>query len=135
MQCISGLTTDGRLFFRTRTESNVDSFGVREFLKVLLKNIEGHVIVILDNASHHRSRLVREFVESERRLELVFLPPYSPEFNPDEKVWSHVKCVQLKNQIVSEWDEMVARVRQAMKRLQNLPDLLRSFLRASELPW
>ncbi len=135
MQCISGLTSGGRLYFRTRTEDNFDARGVRDFLKVLLQNIDGRVVVILDNAPTHRSKLVREFVDSVKRLELVFLPPYSPEFNPDEHVWGHVKCHQLKNQIVSEWDEMVARVRQAMKRLQNLPNLLRSFLKASELPW
>ena len=44
--------------------------------------------MILDNASYHKSKAVREYAESTRGdIELAFLPPYTPQLNPVETVW------------------------------------------------
>jgi len=49
-------------------------------------------IVVMDNLSSHKSQVAREFVES-RSASYVFLPAYSPDLNPIEKMWSKVKQI------------------------------------------
>lgn len=53
---------------------------------------EGRVVVVLDNLGAHRGRRVRELVEA-RGCELLFLPPYSPDFSPIEEAFSKVKAL------------------------------------------
>jgi tRNA U34 5-methylaminomethyl-2-thiouridine-forming methyltransferase MnmC len=50
------------------------------------------VFLIVDGHPAHRSKLVKAYIESlAGKLRLFFLPPYSPELNPDELVWNDVK--------------------------------------------
>ena len=60
------------------------------FLKRLLHNQTQPIFLIVDQHSSHRAKAVQEFVASDGHLELFFLPPYSPELNP-ELVWNHLK--------------------------------------------
>lgn len=61
------------------------------FKKVLLPELEAGMVIVLDNASFHKSETLREMVE-EHKCRLLFLPPYSPDFNPIEHYWSALKC-------------------------------------------
>jgi len=64
------------------------------YLGFLLKEYRGgkKIALILDNASSHKSKLVKEFAESVNdRLELIYLPPYSPDLNPVERVWKDLR--------------------------------------------
>lgn len=46
----------------------------------------------MDNASSHKSHKVKQFVSKcKDRLELLFLPPYSPDLNPIERVWKNLR--------------------------------------------
>jgi transposase len=47
-------------------------------------------VVVMDNLGAHRPKRVRELIE-ERRCELIYLPPYSPDLNPIEEALSKVK--------------------------------------------
>lgn len=47
-------------------------------------------VVILDNATFHKSDYLKEIADR-NRIELLFLPPYSPELNPIEKLWANLK--------------------------------------------
>ena len=58
--------------------------------QVLCPKLRVGDVVILDNLSAHKVRGVRELIEA-RGAELVYLPPYSPDFNPIEKAWSKFK--------------------------------------------
>ena len=61
-----------------------------EFLQRLMHHAQRPVFLILDGGSFHHSTPVRDYVDSlEGILQLFFLPPYSPELNPDEQVWNH----------------------------------------------
>jgi transposase len=64
---------------------------VAVFLRHLLRQIRGHLIVLLDNGKTHRSDPVGELLTRTSRLHLVSFPPYAPELNPDEGVWNHLK--------------------------------------------
>jgi transposase len=63
------------------------------FLKNLLsKNMNGKTVVVLDNARIHHAKLLQPFLEdNEDSLELLFLPPYSPNLNLIEGLWKWMK--------------------------------------------
>ena len=48
------------------------------------------IVYLIDNASWHKTKKVREYCE-ENNISLLFLPPYSPEYNPIERVWGFIK--------------------------------------------
>jgi transposase len=63
-----------------------------QFLKHLMHGQRRPVFLIVDGHPAHRSKLVKAYIESlAGKLRLFFLPPYSPELNPDELVWNDVK--------------------------------------------
>jgi len=64
------------------------------FLKGLLKNnhVPGKIYLVLDNARAHHAKKLRDFLRKNKdRLELVYLSPYSPDFNPIEILWRELK--------------------------------------------
>ena len=62
-----------------------------EYIKNNLKNfLKKDEILLLDNSSVHRSKLVMQTFE-ECGIQVFFLPPYSPDFNPIELLWTHLK--------------------------------------------
>lgn len=58
--------------------------------RFLIKELKPGQIVIMDNASFHKSVKTRELIESVG-CKIIFLPPYSPDFNPIEKFWANMK--------------------------------------------
>jgi transposase len=53
---------------------------------------EKKIVIVLDNASPHKSHKVKAFVENNKeRLELLYLPAYSPDLNPIERVWKNLR--------------------------------------------
>lgn len=72
-------------------EDNIQGEEVKAFLRHLLHQIHGHLIVLLDNGKIHRADPVQELLARTRRLHLVPFPAYAPELNPDEGVWNHLK--------------------------------------------
>jgi hypothetical protein len=55
-----------------------------------------HLVVVMDQAPPHVSKKTRRYIESQKRLHVFYLPKYSPDWNPDEKVWNHLKNQELK---------------------------------------
>lgn len=75
-----------------REDETIDSeSAINLFKQILGEQIRGKVYVILDNARYYKSKLVVEFVESNPRLELIFLPPYSPNLNIIERLWKFMR--------------------------------------------
>ena len=58
--------------------------------KILLPKLEPETIVVLDNASFHKSSKI-EHILSQKSCQAIFLPPYSPDLNPIENYWSPIK--------------------------------------------
>ncbi len=72
-------------------EGPTDGAVFRAYVKhVLVPVLRAGQIVVLDNLSSHKNAEVREMIEATGAM-LWFLPPYSPDFNPIEKMWSKVK--------------------------------------------
>ena len=59
---------------------------------ILLPTLNPSDVIVLDNLSSHKNQETRDLIES-AGAELLFLPPYSPDLNPIEKMWSKVKSI------------------------------------------
>ena len=96
LSMIAGLTI-AQCVFRLH-EGAIRSAQLVEFLKALRKHLKLRLLVIWDGLRAHRSRLVREYVDStEDAIQLAFLPPYAPELNPVEYLWAWLKRHALAN--------------------------------------
>ncbi len=105
-----------------------------DFLKRMMHNADRPIFLIVDGHPAHRARKVLEFVEStDGWLRLFFLPPYSPELNPDELVWNHLKNHGVGKRIPRSRDELKEIVTRHLWSLQKLPDIVRGFFRQQDV--
>jgi transposase len=95
---MSGITLDGKLYMKEQERAFKGEDVVR-FLKHLMRQIPGKLLIIWDGSPIHRGGAVKEFLAggAASRVRLEQLPGYAPDLNPDEGVWKHLKCVELKN--------------------------------------
>jgi transposase len=99
----------------------------------LLRQLRGHVIVLWDGGSIHKGPDVRALLTRCPRLHVEPFPGYAPDLNPDEFVWTHFKAT-LANGRPDNLDELMAALCRITKKARKRPELLRSFITASELP-
>lgn len=125
LSVISAITPDGRLFTHIQSEP-FRGLAIVAFLRQLLRQVRGKVLVIWDGASSHRAQPVKDFLAAgaAKRLHLVQLPGYAPDLNPDEGVWNHLKRVELKNRCCQDLDELRWELGLAIRRLRRKPHLL-----------
>lgn len=90
-----------------------------DFLKKLLKRSSKHkkIFLILDNARYHHAILLKPWLKkNKRRLTLLFLPPYSPELNPVERVWKLTRRNCTHNQFFPSLDCLIQKVKEQFNR-------------------
>jgi transposase len=88
---VSAITNQGKVFWKLH-EGSINAEKFVDFVKRLTRNKKGKVYLILDNARTRHSRKLTEWAGKNRaKIELFYLPPYSPDLNPDEHVNSDVK--------------------------------------------
>jgi transposase len=114
-------------------EDNIQGEEVAVFLRHLLCQIRGFLIVLLDNGTTHRSGPVRQLLGRTSRLRLVPFPAYAPELNPDEGVWNHLKTT-LANGRPDRQAELMDVLADEVCHLAASPSLLRACIRQSDLP-
>ena len=75
--------------------------------KVLCPSLRKGQVVIMDNATFHKSKKIRELIE-EKECTLIYLPPYSPERHPIEKYWGVLKKkIKQCRRIIEDIDEAI----------------------------
>ena len=127
---ISAISVQGQLRFML-TEGRVTASVFVDFLKRLMVNAPAPIFLVVDGHPVHRAKTVKAFVkEQSGRLELHYLPSYSPEFNPDELVWNNLKTHTLGRKVITSLQELRAMVLSHLHRMQKLPALVTSFFRA-----
>jgi transposase len=74
----------------------------------LVPRLQKGDVVVLDGSSCHKSAKAREIIE-QAGCKLLFLPPYSPDFNPEEQLWAKTKAIlrKLKHRTVDKLLEAV----------------------------
>ena len=137
ISAISGIAVSPKRFHCTLYchlyEDNIQGEEVALFLRHLLRQVPGHLIVLLDNSKTHRGDLVEELLARTSRLHLESFPPYAPELNPDEGVWNHLKK-SLANGRPDTQSELMDVLCEEICRMSASQTLLRGCIKQSELP-
>ena len=137
ISAISGIAVSPRRFhcalYCQLYEDNIQGEEVAGFLRHLLHQVHGHLIVLLDNGKIHRGNPVRELLVRTSRLHLEPFPPYAPELNPDEGVWNHLKSM-LANGRPDTQAELMDVLAEEICRLAASHPLLRGCIEQSDLP-
>jgi len=128
LNMISAINNRGHFRFMM-VDGTVTAIVFRDFLKRLIEGMDQKIYLVVDGHPTHKAKLVKTFVEANKnRIELVLLPPYSPELNPDELVWAHVKQ-RVGKKAVQTKEELVSAVNAALRSLQKLPGTVAAFFR------
>src|SRR5215212_2443733 len=130
LSVMSAITLEGKLYMIEQERSFKGEDAVR-FLKHLMRQIEGKLLVVWDGSPIHRGGAVKDFLASgaASRLQLEQLPGYTPDLNPDEGIWKHLKYVELKNLCCQSLSELKVELRKAKERLRHKRDIILGCIR------
>jgi transposase len=122
---MSAINGRGRLIFKL-LEKRINSDDVIAFLEQMLQHHrQRHLVVVMDQAPPHTSKKTMAFIGNQRRLHVFHLPKYSPDWNPDEKVWNHLKHQELKSHQAKTKEELKAMTQSKLALMAKNPRLLR----------
>jgi transposase len=122
---LSAISRRGHLLFALY-EKRIASDEVIHFLAQMLHHHRSrHLVVLMDNAPPHVSKKTMSFIESQPRLHVFNFPSYSPDWNPDEKVWNHLKHQELKSHIAKTKAELKELTDRKLNGMANNPHLVR----------
>jgi transposase len=139
VSAIAALTLSPRrhrpgLYFRTYPKAFVNQERAADFLRHLLGRLRKAVIVVWDGGPMHRGDAIRAVLRDYPRLSLEKLPPYTPELNPVEYLWNHLKYGVLSNFVPDDVFHLDGVVKQRLRRARLSPQRLRGFFKHSGLP-
>ena len=134
---ISTLTNQGKVQFMLYSENmNADKF--IEFLKQLIKSSDRKIFLILDNLKVHHCHIVKEWLaleEIKQKLEVFFLPSYSPELNPDEYLNCDLKRGLSDKPAPKNVKELQKNVENHMTMLQHSPDRVEKYFNHKDIQY
>jgi transposase len=122
---LSAISKRGHLLFALY-EKRIASDEVIHFLAQMLHHHRyRHLVVLMDNAPPHTSKKTMTFIDSQPRLHVFNFPSYSPDWNPDEKVWNHLKHQELKSHKAKTKAELKELADRKLNGMANNPRLVR----------
>lgn len=132
---ISAVTNKGHVRFLIYTEKMTQQLFIK-FLKRLIASFDRKVFVIVDNLKVHHGKLVQQWTkENKERIELFFIPSYSPELNPDEYLNRDLKKNVHAKRTPRTVDELKANIISFMRKLQKMPSRVRSYFNSSHIAY
>lgn len=129
LNMISAVSAQGEFRFMV-IRGRVGAARFIEFIKRLIHGSDRKLFLIVDGHPSHKARKVTNFIESEpikKRFRLFFLPPYSPELNPDERVWNDLKNGAIGKQAITDQKHLHRAVVSHLRFIQKSPDRVRSY--------
>jgi len=127
LNMISAVSAQGEFRFMV-VKGKIGAKHFIDFLKRLIHNLEQKVFLIVDGHPIHKARSVNAFVEKNKKsLQLFHLPPYSPELNPDERVWNDVKNNAVGRQVITTPHDLHRAVMRQMRSIQKTPTRVRAY--------
>ena len=132
MSVVAGITY-WRFYFRL-FPGTIKGPQIVEFLKALRAQIKRKLLIVWDGLGVHKSKLVREYVESlHGAIHIEFLPAYAPELNPTEYIWGHLKEHEMGNLCVKSFAELAPFARNRLRSMQRRSNLIGAFWQQAEL--
>lgn len=124
---ISTVTNQGKARWMIIDEA-FNSDKLIEFLEALIKDLPKKVFLILDNLRVHHSKPVKAWLaEHQAQIEVFYLPSYSPELNPDERLNADLKYALGSRVQLRTKDKLKAATKAHMDMLDKNPERVRSY--------
>lgn len=135
VNAISAVNILGAFWFTVYSGSfNATVF--KGFLKDFLRGRRRPVFLVVDGHPSHKAKMISKYVEETRgKLELHFLPTYSPELNPDELVWNNLRQRGTSKKPLKKNESLKERVRDDLARIKKDSELVRSFFHAESVAY
>ena len=132
LSMIAGLSVRQCLF--RLHDGAIRSAQIVEFLKALRRHLKRRLLIVWDGLRAHRSRLVRDYVDStEGAIQLAFLPAYAPELNPVEYLWAWLKRHALANFCPDGLDELATTARSKLRSAQRRRSIIAACWKQADL--
>lgn len=132
---ISALSNSGSLSFKVFTESFTVPV-LLDFMERLERQFKQPLLLICDGHPVHRSKGVRNWLaQRQGRMHMEFLPPYSPELNPDEFLNQGVKANAVRNNRPRNQQELLGSVRSYLRSTQRQPMSVRNYFKAPSVQY
>ena len=123
-----------RAYFGFLPDANFDGESILAFVRQLRRALGAPMALIWDRLAGHRGEPVAPWLMRHRhRVSVDLLPPYAPELNPVELIWSHLKNNPLANFAPSELPELLDQTQVATLVTGDDEPMLRSFLKHGPL--
>lgn len=124
---VSTVTNQGQMRFMVYRNA-MNATIMKKFLARLIKGAERKVFLIVDNLKVHHSAPVKEWLEAhEDQIEIFFLPPYCPEFNPDEYLNGELKSSVYKAEPIRTRPQLTKKAISHLRSLQRQPQRVKKF--------
>ena len=105
-----------------------------DFLTRLIRDSKGKVIVIADGHPAHKGRRLKQWLtQHASQCELVLLPGYAPELNPDELLNQDLKSNVFSSARPRTGEELLAQTRSYLKATQKRPDIVRAYFQEAHV--
>jgi transposase len=136
MSLISAVTSRGHMRFMIKEKGGVNADVFIEFLRRLMVGTKNKIFLIVDRGPAHVAKKTKAFVAGlGGKPRLFYLPPYSPDRNPDELVWKHLKADTVGRTTITSLDDFRSKVKSSMLSLQHSPEKIRSFFHKPSLQY
>jgi transposase len=134
LSAMSAISPEGKVYFHSQ-ESALHAADVVAFLKHLLREVPGRMVIIWDGSPIHRSHVIQECLANgaAQRMHLERLPAYAPELNPDEGLWAQLKGVELRNVCCGHIPQLRGELRDAVKRVRRKPRIIQGCFKGAGL--
>ena len=135
VNAISAVNELGAFWFEVYT-GKLNAHAFVQFLARFLRYRRRPVFLVVDGHPSHKAKSVANFIAATKgRLELHFLPPYAPDLNPDEFVWSHLRRHGTSKTPLRKNESLRVRVEQDLARIQARPLIVQSFFHAPSVAY
>lgn len=132
---ISAISSQGSVRFMVYQDTMNQQRLIR-FMQRLIRTSEQKVFLILDNLKVHHGKLAAAWLERHKdKMEVFFLPPYAPEYNPDEYLNHALKIFVHSGQLPYTVEEISLKIQSFMRKLQHQPQLVSNFFRSPMLSY
>ena len=133
LNVISAVNARGEFWAVTYSgKLNAESFVA--FLRDFMNTQSGKIFLVVDGHPAHKANLVKSYIQSLKgRLELHFLPPYAPDLNPDEFVWSYMKNNGVSKKPLKKNESLQSRINQDLNSIKENRKLVQSFFHAASV--
>lgn len=135
LSVIAGLSVSARrkrlgLYFAVH-ERNIKTAQVEAFIRRVQRQLGRGLVVVMDRLAAHKAAAKR--LGGDGRFRVEWLPPYAPDLNPAEGVWSHAKHCDLANYAADDLLDLEIEAELSLESTRGDQQLLRSFFEAAGL--